>query len=72
MINRSYQFYTTKLPGVYEIDTVVKLGMGHPGSLYNLLWLLVLMFVLAILNVMYDGFKIKISLTLLVNMVHYR
>ncbi len=45
------------LDGVYEIDTVMKLGMAHPMGPLELADFIGLDVCLSILNVMYEGFK---------------
>ena len=57
MINESIETLYNKVAGVYEIDTVMKLGMGHPMGPLQLADFIGLDVCLAILNVMYDGFK---------------
>ena len=56
---------------LYEIDTVMKLGMGHPMGPLQLADFIGLDVCLAILNVMYDGYKNPkyAPCPLLVNMV---
>ncbi len=49
--------FTTEVAGVEEIDTVMKLGMAHPMGPLQLADFIGLDVCLAILNVMYDGFK---------------
>jgi 3-hydroxybutyryl-CoA dehydrogenase len=69
MINEAIETLYNKVAGVYEIDTVMKLGMGQPMGPLQLADFIGLM-CLAILNVMYDGFKIQnMPCPLLVNMV---
>jgi 3-hydroxybutyryl-CoA dehydrogenase len=60
-----------KVAGVEEIDTVMKLGMGHPMGPLQLADFIGLDVCLSILNVMYDGFKNPkyAPCPLLVNMV---
>jgi 3-hydroxybutyryl-CoA dehydrogenase len=71
MINESIETLYNKVAGVYEIDTVMKLGMGHPMGPLQLADFIGLDVCLAILNVMYDGFKNPkyAPCPLLVNMV---
>jgi 3-hydroxybutyryl-CoA dehydrogenase len=57
MINEAIETLYNKVAGVYEIDTVMKLGMGHPMGPLQLADFIGLDVCLAILNVMYDGFK---------------
>ena len=71
MINEAIETLYNKVAGVYEIDTVMKLGMGHPMGPLQLADFIGLDVCMAILNVIYDGFKnpIYIPCPLLVNMV---
>jgi 3-hydroxybutyryl-CoA dehydrogenase len=71
MINEAIETLYNKVAGVYEIDTVMKLGMGHPMGPLQLADFIGLDVCLAILNVMYDGFKNPkyAPCPLLVNMV---
>jgi len=71
MINEAIETLHNKVAGVYEIDTVMKLGMGHPMGPLQLADFIGLDICLAILNVMYDGFKNPkyAACPLLVNMV---
>ena len=71
MINEAIETLYNKVAGVYEIDTVIKLGMGHPMGPLQLADFIGLDVCLAILNVMYDGFKNPkyAPCPLLVNMV---
>ena len=71
MINEAIETLYNKVAGVYEIDTVMKLGMGHPMGPLQLADFIGLDVCMAILNVMYDGFKNPkyIPCPLLVNMV---
>ena len=71
MINESIETLYNKVAGVYEIDTVMKLGMAHPMGPLQLADFIGLDVCLAILNVMYDGFKNPkyAPCPLLVNMV---
>jgi 3-hydroxybutyryl-CoA dehydrogenase len=66
MINEAIETLYNKVAGVYEIDTVMKLGMGHPMGPLQLADFIGLDVCLAILNVMYDGFK-----TLNMRLAHY-
>ena len=72
MINEAIETLYNKVAGVYEIDTVMKLGMGHPMGPLKLADFIGLDVCLAILNVMYDGFKNPkyAPCPLLVNMVN--
>lgn len=71
MINEAIETLYNGVAGVEEIDTVMKLGMAHPMGPLQLADFIGLDVCLAILNVMYDGFKNpKYAPTpLLVNMV---
>jgi 3-hydroxybutyryl-CoA dehydrogenase len=71
MINEAIETLYNKVAGVYEIDTVMKLGMGHPMGPLQLADFIGLDVCLAILNVMYDGFKTPkyAPCPLLINMV---
>lgn len=71
MINEAVETLYNGVAGVEEIDTVMKLGMAHPMGPLQLADFIGLDVCLAILNVMYDGFKNpKYAPTpLLVNMV---
>ena len=70
-INEAIETLYNKVAGVYEIDTVMKLGMGHPMGPLQLADFIGLDVCLAILNVMHDGFKNPkyAPCPLLVNMV---
>lgn len=57
MINESIETLFNGVAGVEEIDTVMKLGMAHPMGPLQLADFIGLDVCLAILNVMYDGFK---------------
>ena len=57
MINEAIETLYNGIAGVQEIDTVMKLGMGHPMGPLQLADFIGLDVCLAILNVMYDGFK---------------
>lgn len=57
MINESIETLYNDVAGVEEIDTVMKLGMAHPMGPLQLADFIGLDVCLAILNVMYDGFK---------------
>ena len=71
MINEAIEALHHGVAGVYEIDTVMKLGMAHPMGPLQLADFIGLDVCLAILNVMYDGFKNPkyAPCPLLVNMV---
>lgn len=71
MINEAIETYYNGVAGVYEIDTVMKLGMAHPMGPLQLADFIGLDVCLSILNVMYDGFKNPkyAPCPLLVNMV---
>src|SRR5207253_7735346 len=71
MINEAIESLYNGVAGVYEIDTVMKLGMAHPMGPLQLADFIVLDVCLSILNVMYDGFKNPkyAPCPLLVNMV---
>ncbi len=57
MINEAIETLYNGVAGVEEIDTVMKLGMGHPMGPLQLADFIGLDVCLAILKVMYDGFK---------------
>lgn len=57
MINEAMETLYNGVAGVEEIDTVMKLGMAHPMGPLQLADFIGLDVCLAILNVMYDGFK---------------
>lgn len=57
MINEAIETLYNQVAGVEEIDTVMKLGMAHPMGPLQLADFIGLDVCLAILNVMYDGFK---------------
>ena len=57
MINEAIETFYNGVAGVEEIDTVMKLGMAHPMGPLQLADFIGLDVCLAILNVMYDGFK---------------
>jgi len=57
MINESIETLYNGVAGVEEIDTVMKLGMAHPMGPLQLADFIGLDVCLAILNVLYDGFK---------------
>lgn len=57
MINEAIETLYNGVAGVTEIDTVMKLGMAHPMGPLQLADFIGLDVCLAILNVMYDGFK---------------
>ncbi len=71
MINEAIITLFEGVAGVEEIDTVMKLGMGHPMGPLQLADFIGLDVCLSILNVMYDGFKNPkyAPCPLLVNMV---
>ncbi|MCX2681392.1 3-hydroxybutyryl-CoA dehydrogenase [Galbibacter sp. EGI 63066] len=71
MINEAIESLYNGVAGVYEIDTVMKLGMAHPMGPLQLADFIGLDVCLSILNVMYDGFKNPkyAPCPLLVNMV---
>ena len=71
MINEAIYSLYEGVAGVEEIDTVMKLGMGHPMGPLQLADFIGLDVCLAILEVMYDGFKNPkyAPCPLLVNMV---
>jgi 3-hydroxybutyryl-CoA dehydrogenase len=71
MINEAIETLYNGVGGVYEIDTVMKLGMAHPMGPLQLADFIGLDVCLSILNVMYDGFKNPkyAPCPLLVNMV---
>ena len=57
MLNEAIETLNTGVAGVQEIDTVMKLGMGHPMGPLELADFIGLDVCLSILEVMYDGFK---------------
>ncbi len=71
MINESIETLYHGVAGVYEIDTLMKLGMAHPMGPLQLADFIGLDVCLAILEVMYNGFKNPkyAPCPLLVNMV---
>lgn len=71
MINEAIETLHNSVAGVYEIDTVMKLGMAHPMGPLQLADFIGLDVCLYILNVLYDGFKNPkyAPCPLLVNMV---
>ncbi len=71
MINEAIETLYHGVAGVFEIDTVMKLGMAHPMGPLQLADFIGLDVCLSILNVMYDGFKNPkyAPCPLLVNMV---
>jgi len=71
MLNEAIETLYNGVAGVYEIDTVMKLGMAHPMGPLQLADFIGLDICLSILNVMYDGFKNPkyAPCPLLVNMV---
>ena len=72
MLNESIETLFNGVAGVEEIDTVMRLGMGHPMGPLQLADFIGLDVCLSILNVMYNGFKNpKYAVCpLLVNMVN--
>ena len=71
MLNEAIETLYNGVAGVYEIDTVMKLGMAHPMGPLQLADFIGLDVCLSILNVLYDGFKNPkyAPCPLLVNMV---
>jgi 3-hydroxybutyryl-CoA dehydrogenase len=71
MINEAVETLYNNVAKVYEIDNVMKLGMGHPMGPLQLADFIGLDVCLSILNVMYNGFKNPkyAPCPLLVNMV---
>ncbi|TRW23396.1 3-hydroxybutyryl-CoA dehydrogenase [Flavobacterium zepuense] len=71
MINEAIETLYNGVAGVYEIDTVMKLGMAHPMGPLQLADFIGLDVCLSILYVMHDGFKNPkyAPCPLLVNMV---
>lgn len=71
MLNEAIETLYNGVAGVYEIDTVMKLGMAHPMGPLQLADFIGLDVCLSILNVMYEGFKNPkyAPCPLLVNMV---
>ncbi len=71
MINEAIETLYNRVAGVSEIDTVMKLGMGHPMGPLQLADFIGLDVCLSILRVMYEGFKNQkyAPCPLLVNMV---
>ncbi|XLS30916.1 3-hydroxyacyl-CoA dehydrogenase family protein [Flavobacteriaceae bacterium M23B6Z8] len=71
MINEAIETLYNGVAGVYEIDTVMKLGMAHPMGPLQLADFIGLDVCLSILEVLYDGFKNPkyAPCPLLVNMV---
>ncbi|PIB23835.1 3-hydroxybutyryl-CoA dehydrogenase [Maribacter sp. 4U21] len=57
MINEAIETLHHGVAGVFEIDTVMKLGMAHPMGPLQLADFIGLDVCLSILKVMYDGFK---------------
>ena len=57
MLNEAIETLYTGVAGVKEIDSVMKLGMGHPMGPLELADFIGLDVCLSILEVMYDGFK---------------
>jgi 3-hydroxybutyryl-CoA dehydrogenase len=56
MLNEAIYSLYEQVAGVYEIDTVMKLGMAHPMGPLQLADFIGLDVCLAILNVLYEGF----------------
>ena len=71
MLNEAIETLYNGVAGVYEIDTVMKLGMAHPMGPLQLADFIGLDVCLSILNVLYEGFKNPkyAPCPLLVNMV---
>jgi len=71
MINEAIETLYNGVAGIYEIDTVMKLGMAHPMGPLQLADFIGLDVCLSILEVMYNGFKNPkyAPCPLLVNMV---
>ncbi|HEY9168670.1 MAG TPA: 3-hydroxybutyryl-CoA dehydrogenase [Lutibacter sp.] len=71
MLNEAIETLYNGVAGVYEIDTVMKLGMAHPMGPLQLADFIGLDVCLSILDVMYNGFKNPkyAPCPLLVNMV---
>lgn len=71
MLNEAIETLYNGVAGIYEIDTVMKLGMAHPMGPLQLADFIGLDVCLSILNVMYNGFKNPkyAPCPLLVNMV---
>jgi 3-hydroxybutyryl-CoA dehydrogenase len=57
MINEAIYTLNEGVAGVEEIDTVMKLGMGHPMGPLQLADFIGLDICLAIINILFDGFK---------------
>ena len=57
MLNEAIYSLHEGVAGVYEIDTVMKLGMGHPMGPLQLADFIGLDVCLSIINVLYDGFE---------------
>ncbi|GGK50858.1 MULTISPECIES: 3-hydroxyacyl-CoA dehydrogenase family protein [Flavobacteriaceae] len=57
MLNEAIETLYNGVAGVYEIDTVMKLGMAHPMGPLQLADFIGLDVCLSILNIIYDGFK---------------
>jgi len=72
MLNEAIETLYHGVAGVYEIDTVMKLGMAHPMGPLQLADFIGLDTCLSILNVMFNGFKNPkyAACPLLVNMVN--
>ena len=71
MINEAIETLYNKVAGVYEIDTVMKLGMGHPMGPLQLADFIGLDVCLSILKVLHEGFGTQkyAPCSLLVDMV---
>jgi 3-hydroxybutyryl-CoA dehydrogenase len=71
MINEAIYTLHQGVAGVHEIDTVMKLGMGHPMGPLQLADFIGLDVCLAIINVLFEGFQSSkyAPCSLLVNMV---
>ena len=72
MINESIETLFNGVAGVYQIDTVMKLGLAHPMGPLQLADYIGLDVCLSIMNVLYEGFKNPkyAPCPLLVNMVN--
>jgi len=57
MINEAIETLENGVAGVWEIDTVMKLGMAHPMGPLQLADLIGLDVCLSIMNVLHDGFE---------------
>ena len=56
MLNEAIETLYNGVAGVYEIDTVMKLGMSHPMGPLQLADFIGLDVCLSIMNVLHDGF----------------